>query len=717
MRNDQFVYQQATRVAALGLFLQLLIGLTLLLFGLNAKDTTFQFASYFAFTGIVVWGSLIALFHQHRLERIESLEADELAAQREMAGSVFERESSEFNIAARRLQLMHVWLMPIISCAVAALLVGLGWWIVNWFGKLDDTTANVTPFQVTSNLGWALALALALALISFIFSRFVAGMAKQPAWQNLRGGAGFMVGNTLVLLAVAAGIGFQFAGRTAVIETVAYGIAMFMFVLAGEIVLNFILNLYRPRRPGEYPRPAFDSRLLSLLAAPDSIVRSINEAVNYQFGFDITSSWGYQLLLRSFSWLLAFGLITMILMSMAVVVDADERAIRLRFGRQVGDVQEPGLMLKLPWPIETAEVYTVGRLEELSLAINPVVMRPQGARVNFWEVEDPGLADRQLFIAGASRLGAAGFRPTIPESAEEQIVGDRFSLVDADIVLQYRVRPDELLNYLNFASSASTRRQPLPMRQRIMRSVALAEVTEYLSMLPLEDVLSPGRSGILDDLRQRIQKAFDEPEHRFGVDVVAVVVPILRPPQGGGVGTSFEEFSVSVQARRQAVTEARQAADVTMASLSGSEKGAVEVVALLTEADRAAGRGESELATKLREEAVEMLIAQRAGAAVVIESAKARRWRTQMEAARQASRLLGDLPMYEAAPELYRQRQIMAVLAQTLPGVRVKYLLSAPPDRIHFDVRMLEAESGLNFLDAIERNEDSNSGPRVKDSP
>ena len=94
-----------------------------------------------------------------------------------------------------------------------------------------------------------------------------------------------------------------------------------MLLLAAEIALNFVLNLYRPRRPGEVPRPAFDSRILSLFAAPDSIVRSINEAVNYQFGFDITSSWGYQLLLRSGVWLLVFAVGILVALSSIVVVE------------------------------------------------------------------------------------------------------------------------------------------------------------------------------------------------------------------------------------------------------------------------------------------------------------------------------------------------------------------------------------------------------------
>ena len=101
------------------------------------------------------------------------------------------------------------------------------------------------------------------------------------------------------------------------------------------------------------PRPAFYSRILSLFAAPDSIVRSINEAVNYQFGFDITSSWGYQLLLRSAVWLLVFAVASLVGLSAIVVVEPGHQAVRLRGGAVVGSVHEGSLFLKWPWPFET----------------------------------------------------------------------------------------------------------------------------------------------------------------------------------------------------------------------------------------------------------------------------------------------------------------------------------------------------------------------------
>src|SRR5690606_25304096 len=180
---------------------------------------------------------------------------------------------------------------------------------------------KATDFLLTPHRGWAIAICLSVALVSFIFSRFVAGMAKVTAWQNLRGGASSMAGNAIVALALAVGIIFRFFDNDAVIETIANVLPYFLFVVAGEIGLNFILNLYRPRIAGEVPRPAFDSRILSYLATPDSIVRSVNEAVNYQFGFDIASSWGYQLLLRSLGWLLLIGVTALVLLNTMVIVE------------------------------------------------------------------------------------------------------------------------------------------------------------------------------------------------------------------------------------------------------------------------------------------------------------------------------------------------------------------------------------------------------------
>ena len=401
MRVDHFAYQQATRVAGFGLLFQLGIGLTLLLYGLIGRDTTMTIGSLYVLTGILVWVSLIVVFYQHRLERLEVLEESELRDARPEA-SIFNDSRAETGLAARRLQQMYKWLLPISSLLVSALLITLSVITFLWFGRLDEPESLITAsseFRVGTAAGWQIAICLGFAVIAFILSRFVAGMAKQPEWQNLRGGAGYMVGNALICLAIAVGIVFTLFEKTGVMELVAQGILVFMLAVAGEILLNFILNLYRPRRSGEVPRPAFDSRVMSLLAAPDSIVRSINEAVNYQFGFDITSSWGYQLLLRSIAWLMVFAVVALLLLSTIVVVEPNQQAVRMRFGKVVGDVRQGEVVMKLPWPFETVETYDVGRLRTLPLGVTERSYND----INLWTTEST-VTDRKAFLVAAPEV-------------------------------------------------------------------------------------------------------------------------------------------------------------------------------------------------------------------------------------------------------------------------------------------------------------------------
>ena len=398
MRIDHFSYQQASRVSILGFCLQFSIGIALLLFGRIAGDTTLVVASTMVLCGIPVWVALAVVFHQHRLERLESLEREELANSR--GETIFERSAIDQEVAARRLGQMHRWLMPLSSLAVALLLFGLGMW--NWarLRDMQDPGPDGVAFSVGSVLGWQLAVCLGLSLAAFIFARFVAGMSKQPAWNNLRGGAGFMVSSALVMLAAAVGIVFHVFQRPFIIEWMALGIAGFQMALAIEIFLNWTLNLYRPRRANEIPRPAFDSRVLGLLAAPDNLVRGINEAVNYQFGFDITSSWGYKLLLRSSGALLAIGVLALLALSCIVVVGPGEQSVRLRGGSIAGRVHQGELMWKLPWPIETAEVVDIAQVHALPLQASNLKV----GKVNLWGDPADAETERASYLVAAPNL-------------------------------------------------------------------------------------------------------------------------------------------------------------------------------------------------------------------------------------------------------------------------------------------------------------------------
>lgn len=732
MRTDQYAYQQATRIAGLGLLLQLAIGLVLLIFGRAADSTAFTFASFYALGGVLLWASLVVTFHQHRLAAVERMEADELRDQR--GGTVFEGERAlDAAVAERRLRQMHSVMLPVVSLVLAAGL-GLGGFItLRSMQAADDALSGAASFAVGGASGWQLAVCVALSLVAFILSRFVAGMSRQPVWQSLRGGAGYMVGTALLLLAIGAGLVFNVFERPGVLEGVVYGIGVFQIFVAAEIVLNFILNLYRPRRKGELPRPAFDSRVLSLFAAPDNIVRSINEAVNYQFGFDISSSWGYQLLLRSVAWLTVLGAGVLVLLSCVVVVPPGQQAVKLRGGAVVGDIYEGTVMFKLPWPFETAQIYEVSQIRSLVLGPKPLPV----SKVNIWTgdaVQDP---DRYPYIVAAPTLSAQALRNLAADEitdsgssggganlgsgnagggtnasgapasgdAAVQAVTQQFALVEADLIMKYRIKPDGLRSWLDFCNGVRLRKSPLDMRERTLRDMAMREVTQYLATQPMDTVMSPRGDSLVKTLQHRIQAAYDQA--KTGVEVVAVQVPVLRPPSGENQGM-FEEISINVQNARKVLDEAERTVNTTMATLIGGREQAANAVAAIEQL-RAIEREKGESSPEAMEQraAVEnMLLGARAQTASVIARARARRWGIVMDAAGNAAEVLGQSPSYRAAPEIYKQRRTMEVLAAALSGVRVKYLLGAGAESAAVDITMQQPEAGLNIADYLEKPQD-----------
>jgi len=715
MRIDQFSYQQACRVSILGFALQFAIAIVLLVFGRLAGDTTMVVASTTVFCGIPVWVALAVVFHQHRLERLESLEREELAQSR--GETIFARSAVDQEAAARRLSQMHRWLMPLVSLAVAFLLLGLGMWNWSRLREMQDPGPDVVGFAVGSVLGWQLAVSLGLALIAFIFARFVAGMSKQPAWQNLRGGAGFMVSSALVTLASAVGIVFHVFQNPTIIEWMALGIAGFQVALAIEIFLNWTLNLYRPRRANETPRPAFDSRVLGLLAAPDNLVRGINEAVNYQFGFDITSSWGYRLLLRSSGALIGLGALALLILSCIVVVGPGEQAVRLRGGSIAGRVHQGELMWKLPWPFETAEVVDIAQVRALPLqSVNLKV-----GKVNLWGDSPDAENQRAAYLVAAPNLAvevqkdlgngseaeavlqSTSTTPPLDVSSDAAAKGisDRFALVDADLILIWRIQQDGLLSWLNFASDTKVRRTGIEMREVILREMCRRDVCQYLSTRPLDEVLSPSGAALATALRERIQMTFDR-EHT-GVEVVSVQIPALRPP--GEAAALYEELSMDTQNARKVKEEAQRIVNTTMATLLGDARLASQAVDAI-EAWRVALRekGENDAQTKAARLVVEnIIVSTRGQIATQIKRSRARRWELHLAARKNASQVLGQSGAYHVAPELFMQRKLMETLSQSLSSVRQKYVLGIDPNRIRVDIQMQQPEVGFNLADYVEK--------------
>ncbi len=697
MRVDHHAYRRATRVAGFGLMVQVAIALVLLVFGILFPDTVFRFAAYYVFGGVLVWLSLVVIFYQHTQERLEALEEDELAAARTGTGSVFD-SSGGGNVAARRLKLMHVWLMPAVSVIMAIYLAIGAAGMFQLLKRLDDPGRAGREFLLTSEMGWAVAICLFFAAICFIFSRFVAGMARQPAWQNLRGGAAYGVGNALVLLAAAVGITFRFFDKEQIMTWVAYAIPVFMLLLVIEILVHLILNMYRPRIPGEVPRAAFDSRVLSLLAAPESIVRSLNDAVNYQFGFDITSSWGYQLVLRSVGWLVGFGVVVLVLLNMMVVVEPHQKAVKLSGGEIVGEVHPSGVLWKLPWPFETAVVYDVGRIRTLPIT----AQRVENPDVEVWaETIEADSVFRPFLVGGGSVVttGDVGFMTDDDLTGGFDEVTELYSLVDVEMSVRYRIKSDGLLDYLNFASDQRQRRSRFTVREDALKALAMRTITQHLSELNLDQVISIYRGELIASLRRRIQATYDD--MAAGVEVVALDVPMIRP--AGDVAKYWDDYATAKAQRREVVAQAEQRVATSLAFYIGDPDQAPEILGAIAEWRRLRdelGRDDPAVIEKRLE--TEQLFSRSGGAlAQLMDAAEADRWVTLMHARADVFRHRGELAAFNAAPQLYMQREIMRAISQNLANRRKYVFVGVDPDRVNLAVKLEETPSLFSFGDAV----------------
>ncbi len=632
MKADHLSFSRAATVCLLGLILQLGMGVILLIYGQIGADHTAQTSAYLILCGSIVWLSLAIVFDQHRRERIEAMEADSLSGLGGRAASVFDTNPDDLRVAARRLAWMHRFFLPAISIVLAGAYAGIGAWRIFSARELLEPDKFVLP----AHRGWAMAIGLALAVIGFIFARFVSGMAKQPVWGNLRGGAAVAVGAAIMGLAIAVSHFVHFAGSDWLLRNMQVAAPAVMIFLGAEILLNLVLNLYRPRKPGEIPRPAIDSRVLAFVASPDRLAESIGGAISYQFGVDVTGSWAYQLISRSVL-LLALVVAGVIwLLTCVDIIEPDQRALRVRNGRSEGEVG-PGLYFKLPWPFETLDTFAATGLREQQLA----TQTPANKGPILWTNDH---AVKEVF---------AIVQPTaaVAKTGEEPGGVRDIALVSIEVPLRYNIK--DLSQFETFASPGT--------REGLIRAVARREILTHLAACNEDDVLGRRITDISLELRRRVQGKLDE--LKAGVNVVSVSIEGVHPEKNAA--RSFETIVDNLQKQQGALEQGRTQAIKSLTAAVGSVDLARTIV---QEIDRKDAKDPPEA----REARIEALIAKAGGSAgSMIARAKAERWQRHMQERGRAEAFGGQLAAYRAAPSLYKAQLYFASLRDLMKGARV----------------------------------------------
>jgi len=622
-----------------------------------------------------VWFVLCLQFYQRSLAEQEKLDAGQLIRD-ENSSAIFQARSERatlLSVAQRRLEIFEKWFIPIFSALIAAYQIGIGLYLLN-------TVVAAAENELKQPLLCGICM-MAIAFVSFLISRYATGMSGQPEWKPLRAGGSSLLGVAVLCFTLAVILALVYLFNfLAPINIIAWIIPALLVVLGAETALNLIMDIYRPRLKGRYSRSAFDSRLLGVINEPGGILRSLADAIDYQFGFKASQTWFYKLLEQAIVPLVLFGIITLYLLSGVVVVGPDEQAIIEHFGNPLNDsgqvrLVDSGLALKWPWPIDIAYKYPTKMISEISIGFVPKVDPKTGEvehRPLLWG-EGHYEKEYQLLVA-SPQSGTNTMAGTVP-----------VSLVIAAVPVQYRIK--DLYSFIY------NHNEP----EKLLESICYRELTRFAASAKIEtsdetgidqSLLGMGRAEAGETLTERIQKAADE--EGLGVEIVFLGLQGVHPPTE--VAAAYQKVIGAIQQKQSLILQAQAERNMMLSTLVGSVEKADELYRLALNYRRAEDVNTPEEIDKLGKQLD-----------TAFEEAKGVIFKTLRESQRYAfeketlakgtgERFAGQLKAYRAAPEIYVHEQRLAMLEEALDGVR-KYVVVA--DQNDTQVTIIDLQENL----------------------
>jgi membrane protease subunit HflK len=671
---DQSTYRTATTAAIAGLVIQLLLAVATGLVGIWAGSPAIQAVGWHVLGGLPIWVILALIHQQHRAERTEALAAEKLSAQDATTAAIFGDTSDELQLARSRLERLYGWGLPGVSFAVACYLIGVGAWLL-WRLAARPADAAIPTLAADCNPVGLMFAAGGLAFVAFVAARWMSGFSRVRAWQLLRGGASYLMSCFVLTALIFVGAAIAaIVGDRGLFAWLAMAIPVLMILVGAEILLTALLAAYRPRRPGEIPRPAFDSRVLGLLTAPDSLGQVMGELINYQFGVEVSRSWAWRLLGRALTPLTIFAGLVLAALSAIVIVGPDEQGVILRFGALERAPLPAGIHFKLPWPVETAATYPTGKVLQLTVS-SDLLGRPKAADALLWTGGDDKAATMgvEYFLCG-------------PEA--EAVAAGGMALVMADVIVQYRV--GDLVRFLEGSLSP----------REAISVVTQQEVGRYFSGHGIDVLLSASRTRAGAELRGRIQERLDR--MGLGFEIVDVALAAIQPP-AGKVARAFHRQIGAQQHRETLIQDARKSEIATLAKVAGSVDRSRQIDRAIQELDRlrqsAAPPGAADPRLAAQELEIERLLGEARGeAAERIHAARAYRWRRAVGELTARDRFAGEMLAFEAAPGYYRTRRYLDVLAEGLAGRRKLVIAGPKGDLPVLEMDLSEPTSAIETL-------------------
>ncbi|NLW51113.1 MAG: hypothetical protein GXY85_09785 [Candidatus Brocadiaceae bacterium] len=620
--------------------------------------------------GLLVWFLVLVHGRQRRLAQEEREERERLRATR-LSDEIFEETELDSARASAGLAFFEKYLVPIVSLVLSGLLAFFAVQIArnNWTRE---------PYSVSNPATVAIGMVF-ISFLGFLIGKYAAGIAQNRGFRLLRAGAGYTMGNVIVAVLTAVAMALYYFDIRWGERILTFVIPAVMALVALEVLLNLILDIYRPRVAGQETRPPYDSRLLGLFAEPEGVLKTMAATLDYQFGFKVSETWFYHFMERAILPLILVQAFGLWILTTLVVIQPQEVAFIETLGRPYVSAEDraqglkatliqPGFRLKAPWPFavtrripgEAILHVSVGKVYEGHTGMRaPIAVTKEPDIVLWRELHiDPREGFEASFLVPSSE--ELDVDPTVVAKKEgdevqvaEALKAPAVNLVRVEGHVYYRLKHAEgggLDGNAAFAYYYNEQDTTTHLEKLAFRAMCRVAASQDFLRWVAQD-----RAAVARQYLAAVQKGADQVG--LGIEVVDATINAVHPP--AEIARAYEQVVAALEQRESLIQEGEQ------------------------ESNRAYRQAEAE-STEILEAATAYAQYQ-----AQVTAAEAALFETQME-------------VYGKAPFVYLYRTYLDALELALENQRV-YVV---PDTAH-EVQIIDLQEKvrpfiLDDLDALE---------------